>query len=118
MSLIKSVFLASFIFLIGCAANSPMKVAENQNIQKTMIKIYTKNYCPYCTKAKSLLDSLNVKYEEEDITDHPELINELVKKSGMMTVPQIFANDNCLGGYSDIEKLHQEGKLEKLLMVE
>jgi glutaredoxin 3 len=80
-----------------------------------MIKIYTKNYCPFCAKAKVLLDSLGVKYDEDDVTDSPEKIQELSKLSGMMTVPQIFVGEKCLGGYSDIEKLHQEGKLEELL---
>ena len=80
-----------------------------------MVKIYTKNYCPYCTQAKSLLDSLDVKYEETDITDTPEIIEELSAKSGFRTVPQIFVGDKCLGGYSDIAKLHEEGKLVDLL---
>lgn len=79
-----------------------------------MVKVYTKNYCPYCVRAKALLDSLNIPYEEEDITDTPEKIEELSRKSGMMTVPQIFANEKLLGGFSDIDKLHKEGKLEEL----
>ncbi len=83
-----------------------------------MIQIYTKNYCPYCTQAKSLLDSLEVKYEETDITETPETIEELVAKSGLRTVPQIFVGDKCLGGYSDIAKLHEEGKLVDLLKEE
>ena len=80
-----------------------------------MVQIYTKNYCPYCTQAKTLLDSLDVKYEETDITDTPEMIEELSAKSGFRTVPQIFVGDKCLGGYSDIAKLHEEGKLVDLL---
>ncbi len=83
-----------------------------------MLQIYTKNYCPYCTKAKSLLDSLEVKYEETDITDTPETIEKLVEKSGLRTVPQIFVGDKCLGGYSDIAKLHEEGELVDLLKEE
>ena len=73
------------------------------------------SYCPYCTQAKSLLDSLDVKYEETDITDTPEIIEELSAKSGFRTVPQIFVGDKCLGGYSDIAKLHEEGKLVDIL---
>ena len=83
-----------------------------------MVQIYTKNYCPYCTQAKTLLDSLDVKYEETDITDTPEMIEELSAKSGFRTVPQIFVGDKCLGGYSDIAKLHEEGKLVDLLKKE
>lgn len=80
-----------------------------------MVTIYTKNYCPYCVKAKTLLNSLNIPYEEHDITDTPEKIEELSKKSGFKTVPQIFVGDKCLGGYSDIEQLYQEGKLMGVL---
>lgn len=61
-----------------------------------MITIYTKDYCPYCVKAKNLLSSLGATYEEVDITATPEIIMDLAKKSGMRTVPQIFVNDVCL----------------------
>ena len=79
-----------------------------------MVTVYSKEYCPYCIKAKALLGSLNIPYEEHDITKTPEIIEELSKKSGFRTVPQIFAGDKCLGGFTDIEKLHQEGKLIEL----
>ena len=54
------------------------------------LTIYSKDYCPYCIKTKNLLTSLDLEYEEIDITKTPEIIMELVKKSGMRTVPQIF----------------------------
>lgn len=76
-----------------------------------MLTIYTKDYCPYCVKAKTLLSSLSATFEEVDITNTPDTIIELVKKSGMRTVPQIFLGDECLGGYDSIAKLHEEGKL-------
>lgn len=80
-----------------------------------MLTLYTKDYCPYCVMAKNLLTSIGAVFEEIDITASPETIMELVKKSGMRTVPQIFVWDECLGGYDSIAKLHQEGKLlEKL----
>jgi glutaredoxin 3 len=55
-----------------------------------MLTLYTKSYCPYCVLAKDLLTSLGAEIEEIDITDSPETIVELVKKSGMRTVPQIY----------------------------
>ncbi|MBP9812260.1 glutaredoxin 3 [Candidatus Gracilibacteria bacterium] len=76
-----------------------------------MITIYTKDYCPYCVKAKNLLSSLGATYEEVDITATPELIMDLAKKSGMRTVPQIFVNDVCLGGFDNINALHMKGEL-------
>lgn len=75
------------------------------------ITLYTKDYCPYCVRAKHLLDTLGAEYEEIDISATPEVIMELAKKSGMRTVPQIFVGDECLGGFSDIDALHQKGEL-------
>lgn len=79
------------------------------------ISVYTKDYCPYCDAAKRLLEDLGATFEEIDITKTPEVIHELQKKSGMMTVPQIFAGEKCLGGFDDINKLHKEGKLKEAL---
>jgi glutaredoxin 3 len=80
-----------------------------------MIKIYTKNYCPYCTQAKALLTSLGAEYEEVDVTSSPEVMEDLVEKTGLMTVPQIFLGEKLLGGYDDIAKLNEEGKLADLI---
>ncbi len=76
-----------------------------------MITLYTKDYCPYCVMAKNLLDSIGADFEEVDITKYPEIIMELVKKSGLRTVPQIFVGDTSLGGYDTIARLHQEWML-------
>lgn len=61
-----------------------------------MITLYTKNYCPYCVQAKNLLTSLDVSFEEIDITHNDEIMQDLVQRSGMRTVPQIFVGDTCL----------------------
>lgn len=76
-----------------------------------MLTIYTKDYCPYCIQAKNLLSSLGATYEEVDVTHDQDTLMDIVKKSGMRTVPQIFLWEECLGGYSDIAALHSEGKL-------
>lgn len=79
------------------------------------ITLYTKDYCPYCHRAKRLLNEIGAEYEEIDLTHSPEMMRELVEKSGMMTVPQIFADHQCLGGYDAIAQLHEEGKLLEAL---
>lgn len=76
-----------------------------------IITLYSKDNCPYCVLAKNLLTSLGVEFEEIDITQTPGLIMDLVKKSWMRTVPQIFFGEVCLGGYTDIASLHEKGKL-------
>lgn len=83
-----------------------------------MIKLYSKSYCPFCDAAKNLLNSLNVDYEVVDVTNDLETFQKIAEKSGMMTVPQIFNGEECLGGYTDIEKLHNEGKLLEKLKAE
>ncbi len=80
-----------------------------------MVTIYSKDYCPYCIKAKALLTSLNISFNEIDVTNTPDIIEELSQKSGFRTVPQIFVGDKCLGGFTDIEKLNNEGKLLSII---
>lgn len=80
-----------------------------------MITIYSKINCPYCVQAKALLDSLGAPYANVDLTNDQEKLIALSEKSGLFTVPQIFVDDECLGGFTDIQRLHQEGKLVPLL---
>ena len=76
-----------------------------------MLTLYTKDYCPYCVMAKNLLTSIGATYTEVDVTNNQEVLMDIVKKSGMRTVPQIFFGEECLGGYTDIASLHADGKL-------
>ncbi len=79
------------------------------------IKIYTKYYCPYCAKAKTLLDSKGVKYEEIELEKkHPERKIDLEKK-GKTTVPQIVIDGEWIGGCDDIHALDRDGKLDEIL---
>ncbi|MGK5089517.1 glutaredoxin domain-containing protein [Bdellovibrionota bacterium FG-2] len=70
------------------------------------ITVYTSKYCPYCVQAKRLLKDRGIKFEEILIADDDDAAwNALTKRSGLQTVPQIFAGDRLIGGYSDLEKL-------------
>ena len=75
------------------------------------VTMYTKPICPYCDKAKELLDSLGIAYEEIDVIDNPELREEAIKKYQWMTVPLILAGDELLGGFDDVDALHEKGEL-------
>jgi glutaredoxin 3 len=79
------------------------------------VLIYTKGVCPYCTKAKTLLSSKNQPFTEISLDEHPEKIEEMLKLCQKQTVPQIFINGQCIGGFDDINSLNQQGKLDKLL---
>lgn len=77
--------------------------------------IYSKNFCPYCERAKSLLKSKNVNFEERNIDGNAEEIQKLMEKTGWRTFPQIFINDEFIGGFDDMNALDQAGKLNSLL---
>lgn len=80
------------------------------------IEIYTANYCPYCTRAKDLISSKGQKYTELDITHDDDARAELVTKAnGQRTVPQIFINDQHIGGFDDLAALDKKGELDALL---
>ena len=80
------------------------------------ITIYTKNYCPFCTKAKSLLILKKIKFTEINLHKNPEKFEEMIKKSnGAQTVPQIFSSDTYVGDCEKIYELNAQGKLDQLL---
>lgn len=81
-----------------------------------VVEVYTTNYCPYCVRAKQLLDAKDVDYTEIDVTGNDEARIALVEKSGgRKTVPQIFINGKACGGYDDLRLLEEQGKLDSLL---
>ena len=80
------------------------------------ITIYTKDYCPFCTKAKSLLILKKIKFTEINLHKNPEKFEEMIKKSnGSQTVPQIFSTDKYIGDCEKIYELNTQGKLDQLL---
>ncbi len=82
----------------------------------TEIIIYTKDYCPYCVKAKKLLEIKKQQFQEIDITNDPETAVKMVEKAGgRKTVPQIFINGQHIGGCDDLYALNDKGELDKLL---
>ena len=90
--------------------------AENMVEQNASIVIYTKGYCPYCVKAKDLFDKKGLQYTEINIEKDQQLMQEVIRKSGgRRTFPQIFINDQHIGGCDDLYQLNQNGKLEKIL---
>lgn len=79
------------------------------------VVIYSKVYCPYCDRAKALFKNKNVNYEEIMVDDKPELYEKLKEQTGMRTVPQIFIDDQLIGGYTELAALDHAGKLDPLL---
>jgi glutaredoxin 3 len=80
------------------------------------VEIYTKAFCGYCFRAKSLLDQKGVAYEEYDITMGGPKRGEMIERSsGGTTVPQIFVDGRHIGGSDDLAELDRSGKLDPLL---
>lgn len=80
------------------------------------VDVYTTTYCPYCVRAKQLLDAKDIDYTEIDVTgDDAARINLVEKSGGRRTVPQIFINDQPIGGYDDMRTLEETGQLDQLL---
>lgn len=79
--------------------------------------IYTRDGCPYCTQAKSLLSSKGADFQEFNASSNPAYRQEMMNRSGRSTFPQVFVNGQHLGGCDDITALDRQGKLDPLLAV-
>ncbi len=79
------------------------------------VRIYTKRNCPFCVRAKALLDRKGVAYQEIDAEGKDELRLWLAEATGQKTVPQIFVGERSLGGFTDVDALDKQGKLDPIL---
>ena len=77
------------------------------------IEVYTTDYCPYCVRAKDLLKRKGIAFEEVMMSTQEERMALMEKAGGRRTVPQIFTNDEAIGGYDDLAALDASGELEK-----
>lgn len=81
-----------------------------------LVEIYTKAYCPFCVRAKALLESKNISFSEYAIDAQPSLRDEMISRAnGGYTVPQIFINQRHIGGCDDLMALERQNNLDKLL---
>lgn len=96
---------------------SKVELFVNQQFKDNMQKviIYSKDICPYCVKAKNLLNRKNIAFEEIKITTDEQKQEMIKKANGRMTVPQIFIGDYHVGGCDDLYALESEGKLDLIL---
>jgi glutaredoxin 3 len=81
------------------------------------VVMYSTAICPYCVRAKRLLQRKGVDYAELRIDESRELMREMLERSRRRTVPQIFIGDFHVGGYDDLAALDMEGRLDGLLGV-
>jgi glutaredoxin 3 len=79
------------------------------------VTIYTTQYCPYCVRAKQLLEQKGAKYDELRVDGDPNLRQIMTTKSNSRTVPQIWIGDTHVGGCDELFALERSNKLDKLL---
>lgn len=80
------------------------------------VEVYTSMWCPFCYRAKKLLKNKGVAFDEIDVDGNPALRSAMSERAGgRHTVPQIFINDEGIGGCDELYMLDRQGKLDKLL---
>ena len=80
------------------------------------VTVYSTTMCPYCVRAKQLLERKGIKYKEINLShEAPEVRVELMQRTNHRTVPQIFIKDQFIGGFDQLYALEREGKLDELL---
>jgi len=79
------------------------------------IVMYRQGFCGYCSAARKLLKSKEVEFDEIDVTLNAGRRREMKDRSGRNTVPQIFIDDEHIGGYDDLAALDRDGRLDEML---
>ena len=82
---------------------------------KPHIRIYGTEFCSYCTAARMLLKKKGLDYEDVLVSRDDDLRQEMEQRSGRQTVPQIFIDDQHVGGFDDLHALDQDGRLDDML---
>ena len=81
----------------------------------SQVIVYSSDYCPYCIRAKQLLQSKKVAFEEIKVDGKPQVRAEMAQKAGRTSVPQIWIGARHIGGCDDLMALERAGKLDGLL---
>lgn len=77
--------------------------------------MYISPWCPYCVRAKALLEEKQIPYDEIDVSGDAELRQKMLEQSGGWTVPQIFIDGKPIGGCDELYALERRGELDDLL---
>ncbi|EIK96813.1 glutaredoxin [Pseudomonas sp. M47T1] len=81
----------------------------------THVVVYSSDWCPYCTRAKALLESKGVAFEEIRVDGQPQVRAAMAQKAGRTSVPQVWIGERHVGGCDDLYALERAGKLDALL---
>ncbi|NOR42626.1 MAG: glutaredoxin 3 [Gammaproteobacteria bacterium] len=78
------------------------------------IEVYSTPNCPFCVSAKELLKSKNLNFQEIDVSDDTDSLQKMIRLSGLRTVPQIFINNQSIGGFDELSQMNADGELPHL----
>jgi glutaredoxin 3 len=81
------------------------------------ITVYSTDPCSFCSRVKGLLAAHGLEFTEINLTKDPAGRVELARKTGMMSFPQVLVGDTLLGGYAELQRAAEEGRLDELLSV-
>ncbi|KAJ8498251.1 hypothetical protein OPV22_008803 [Ensete ventricosum] len=90
-----------------------------ETVSSNPVVVFSKTFCPFCVKVKQLLDQLGIRYKAIELnfqSDGPDMQAALAEWTGQRTVPNVFIGGKHIGGCDATVALHQEGKLEPLLI--
>lgn len=79
------------------------------------VVMYSTRFCPYCVRARQLLEEKNVVFTDIGVDGQPLKRREMMERSGRHTVPQIWIGEQHVGGYDDLARLEARGQLDQLL---
>jgi glutaredoxin 3 len=91
--------------------------ARRSSLETTVarVQIYTTAWCGYCVRAKALLDSRGIDYDEISLDNDPHFRQKLLDLTGGWTVPQILVDGKPIGGYTELWRLDKSGRLAEQL---
>jgi glutaredoxin 3 len=79
------------------------------------VTVYTTERCPYCVRVKGLLTAKGIEFDEVHLPMDPAGREELVKRTGMMSFPQVFVGEQLIGGFNEVQRAVADGRLDELL---
>ena len=88
-------------------------------MDETVVRMYIKESCPYCQMAKDkIIEEKKMSLHLVEVSNKPDIRDKIEKETGHKTVPAIYIGDEFIGGFSELQKLDEEGKLDPMLLKE
>ncbi len=90
------------------------EIAGGQHLMAP-VTVYTTRWCPFCIRAKMLLNNRGIEFAEIEVDGDPELRADMARRAGRTSVPQIWIGETHVGGFDELNLLERRGQLDNLL---